>query len=123
MNSNASFTWPLYPLVGPPIGLIVAMLSSGRFYINFEIIMLSYMTGGLQALFVGLWVAYYEKFHGRVPIWVPLIPAMIAFSLLAAWSFLMGGVHGATAGGSVLMLLIHIVPAFSVWSLIRVVGG
>jgi hypothetical protein len=123
-----------YLLVGPPIGGIVAVLLAsfggdnsvghmlGTFLVGLLFaIPLSYIFGGLQALFVGLVTAAWDKAKGLTPFYVPLAASVVAW--IVAQFFTGGGSPDVSAGqaqqGALVMLAVHVAAGLGPWWLLR----
>lgn len=124
-----------YLLVGPPIGGVTLILiwsifggesSAGRAVWTFLAgllfaVPLSYIFGGLQALFVGLVSAVWEKTKGATPAFVPAIASVVAFGVMDLVAS--GGSSDAAPAqmqqGALVMLVTHAVAGLGPWWLLR----
>jgi hypothetical protein len=125
MNSKAGKTWILYPLMGPPIGLMVLIVTTGVWPSGAFVgeIFIFYLIGGIQALFVGICAGVYGAWRGNVPIWVPICGAMIPAVALLLLNFEKWQLSDPLADPPWFALAIHLVPAIVVWSIIRIAWG
>ncbi|QIG46871.1 hypothetical protein G5V57_03385 [Nordella sp. HKS 07] len=76
-------------------------------------VFLGYVVGGIQALVCGVVFAAYGWSSGRLPAKVAL---MAAVPLALIFNFIF---FGMTLGGIVSSMIIHVVPAFAVWWLVK----
>ncbi|MGE0237440.1 MAG: hypothetical protein AB7F09_02955 [Parvibaculaceae bacterium] len=112
-------------LIGPLLGTILVVLVSAVGLVPEAIMILmrdqskvavlfqGYTSGGVQALICGLVFALTGWICGRLPIWIPIVTALILTLLFALSLF------GTSGGGLVFSGIIHIVPALTTWWLVR----
>ncbi|MBC8037750.1 MAG: hypothetical protein H7X89_11110 [Rhizobiales bacterium] len=129
MKSLDAVTWVLYPLLVPPIGVILftfvemPALPTMTFWSLITATMWEefYILGGVQALFIGGCVAaYYCMYRNRAPLWVPLLAGVLACVVFLAL-IAMNRPHSVGAYFIALTLIAHLVPALSIWCLIRLI--
>lgn len=123
MSSKAGMTWLLYPLIGPPIGLMTINTIQGIWPTGVGIWLVSYFLGGISAAFVGICAGAYGAWRGNVPFWVPILGAMIPVAVLFLRNFEKLQSRDSLADSPWFTLAIHQVPAIVVWSIIRIVWG
>ena len=133
--SRRSDYWFLYPIIGPLLGLVFflfLMSFGGKFQIpNFNYLFMltsggiylwAYMLGGIQALFVGICDGLYAWKFKVVPVWIPLVTALVSFIGL---NVVMGRPVPIPLGtaliNSSLLLLTHLFAAVAVWYLIKLI--
>lgn len=78
-----------------------------------SVLVSGYVSGGLQAFICGLIFALVGWFSGRLPISIPIVTGLLLAALFALALF---GVSGA---GIVFSVIIHVVPAFVTWWLVK----
>lgn len=72
-----------------------------------------YVSGGLQAFICGLVFAFVGWLSGRLPIWAPIVTALVLAALFALALF------GVSGRGIIFSVVIHIVPALVTWWLVK----
>lgn len=112
-------------VVGPLVGTILVLLANAIGAVPDAIAMhmqgqpmmsllfSGYLSGGVQALICGVVYALSGWSSGRLPIWVPIVTALILTLLFALALF------GVSGGGIVFSMIIHIVPALATWWLVK----
>jgi hypothetical protein len=125
MKSKAGKTWFLYPLMGPPIGLMVLIVTTGIWQSGafVGLMFISYLIGGIQALFVGICAKVYGAWRGNVPTWAPVVAAVVPPVALIRYDFEKLQPRGPLADPLWFQFALHLVPAIVVWLLIRIVWG
>ena len=123
MNSKAGMTWLLYPLIGPPIGLIVFNTIQGNWPSGVGIWLASYIWGGFSAAFVGICAGAYGAWRGNVPLWVPAVAAVVPPVAHTLYNFEKLQQRGPLADPLWFQFALYLVPAIVVWFIIRVAWG
>lgn len=110
---------------GPLVGTILVLLASAaglapdaistfmQDQTKLSVLVLGYASGGVQALVCGLIFALFGWLSGRVPLWVPLLTALLLTLLFALSLF------GVSGDGLVFSAIIHFVPALATWWLVK----
>jgi hypothetical protein len=115
----------LTALVGPFVGTIIVLLGAAGGLLPEGlaeivrgatipfVLLLGYVSGGLQAMLCGIGFAMFGWRFGRLSIW-----AAIALALLLGLIFRFV-VFGTFGDGFILSILVHMVPALVAWWLVR----
>lgn len=112
-------------VIGPLVGTILVLLADAAGLTpeaiamfmhdrtKLSVLALGYVSGGAQALICGATFALFGWLSGRLPIWLPISTALLLTMLFTLSLF------GVSGGGLIFSLIIHIVPAFATWWLVK----
>jgi hypothetical protein len=100
-------------LVGPLIATIIVFLGAAGGLVPQAVLLLGYVSGGLQAILCGIGFALFGWRFGRLSVWVAVALAVL---LALIFRFVVFGTFG---DGFILSILVHIVPALVAWWLVR----
>ena len=132
MSSFGGKTTLLYLLLGPCLGSLFLLMGAfvlgderGIWFANpFESFFFGLVIGLIPFLAIAFFIAMFDAFLNRIPVYVPLVCSIIPF--LIVWDFeitMLGDAPKDYWADLPPALALTVIPSMFVWGIIRVVWG